>query len=358
MVTKKKKSEEVRRKLREHPRASVGILEHQQQVADRIVAEYQRHREVSAAAWKRFDVATREALMRYRGSGYRDINGALRPPPSEKKSKKTNTPVNTDWSSLTNWLTPPRHWMMTVDPIGQLAKNAEWECALYDTPVGSVERLAVRYARAVGEAIKALDALFSGPAPVTEGVRGVTVFRGASGDEATELLAAAVGTEVPVPAFLSTSLSPSTARDFMHYTYDSGPEPKKNTVMVVLRVPPGVPFFFFDGATNGVNDTLMEMEILLPRGAALRVTEAAKRRTDVSYLARTALDKQKGLGGKEDGTMLVLEAEFVWTPGSKEQKEQKEQNTGTLESRPIVLYPTMVAAGRDRACKRKSRKSG
>jgi hypothetical protein len=354
VVKKKKKSpeeeneeKEVRRKLRGHPRASVGILEHQQQVADRIVAEYQRHREVSAAAWKRFDVATREALVRYRGNGYRDINGALRPPPSEKKSKKTNTPVNTDWSSLTSWLTPAHHYKMASGP-GPV-DDAELECALYETPVGSVERLAVRYARAVGDAIKALDALFSGPAPVTEGARGVTVFRGASGDEATELLAAAVGTEVPIPAFLSTSLSPYTARHFMHYTSDSE---KKNTVMVVLRVPPGVPFFFFDGATNGGTDTLTEMEIQLPRGAALRVTEAAKRRTDVSYLARTALDKRKDLGGKDDGTMLVLEAELVW------QKDRKEPNTDALKSRPIILYPNMVAEGRDQACKRKSRKSG
>jgi len=50
----------------------------------------------------------------------------------------------------------------------------------------------------------------------------------------------------------------------------------KTECMLMLRVPPGVPFVFFDGITGGENDTVSEMEILLPRGATVRVLNKAK----------------------------------------------------------------------------------
>ncbi len=82
---------------RNGPGPRSDLIDMHQQIAGVLVDQYAKHRELSAAAWKRFDASQRDALIRYRGSGYSTINALLRggPAPDERPARR---PSGTTWS--------------------------------------------------------------------------------------------------------------------------------------------------------------------------------------------------------------------------------------------------------------------
>ena len=326
-------------------RGARGLLSLNQDIADRIVGEYARCRELSMAAWKRLDAGQRDALTRYRAAGFEEINGLLRGAGESKSKSKSKSNSRSggddahtlDWSAVLNWSKPATHWIMTPGTPGWGPDAGD--CPLYETPIGSLGRLVERARAAISAAVVSLDGVFSAkttpalPAPLT-------LFRGA---DAEAVAACAVGESVPQPAFLSTSLSPTSARNFMGDLKATGDAKKK--ILLVVRVPAGVPFVLFDGITGGANDRSNEMEILFPRGASLRKLSAGRETDDPDLHYRTAADALKGEKGRSR-RMVVVDCELVPPPAGPPPPVPAHPPG----SPAVKLYPSVLEEGRSTAC--------
>jgi len=127
----------------------------------------------------------------------------------------------------------------------------------------------------------------------------LVVYRGIRGDLAETILNSTVGSVMEMHGYTSTSLDPSVSRRFINYIDDpsqahenslsdndnarsnsnsnEGKKKKKSKnpgqskklkgVLLVVRIPAGTPFLFMDA----VRKSTWEMELLLPRGARLKV---------------------------------------------------------------------------------------
>lgn len=333
-----------------------ALLSRNQEIADRIVNEYAKCRELSLAAWKRLGEEQRDALTRYRGSGFLEINRLLRRGTVSSSMKKNKAakkdegddddPAVIDWQTLIMWSKPAAHWMMTPGKFSWGPEAAD--CALYETPIGSLDRIVERVRGAIRATVDTLDAVFSQKlaSVLPKLAAPLTLFRGVTGEEAEAIIACEVGKTVLQPGYLSTSLSPMTARNFMR-SDPARRKPKKNALLVI-RVPAGVPFVFFDGITGGDNDHVAEMEIMLQRGVSIRKLSAARNMSDPDMYSRT---EASALKKKSSSLMLVVDCELV-APSAETPPPppQTGQNADDEPAVAVKLIPSQLSTNRSTAC--------
>jgi hypothetical protein len=332
------------------------VLSLYQEVADSLVGEYAKCRERSMVAWKGLGAGQREALIRYRISGHREINGLLRKEfGTEKATKKMNKKTKGDscvgggdvleWDTIVEWSKPATHWKMSE---GHSFGPTPADCPLYESPIGSLARLVVRVQEAIRTAVGDLDGVFA-----SKGVPRLTselvLFRGISGAEAEAFAACEVGGTVPQPGFLSTSLTPIVARDFMGKT-TIGQLP----CLLVLRAPAGMPFVFYDGITGGMYDISDEMEILFPRGASIRKLSKGRETNDPGIAWRTeALLGVKAARTAGPGKILVVDCDLVPPPasGPPPLPPPPRGAMNRMDSTTVKMVPALLAKARTTACR-------
>ena len=337
---------------------AVRVLSLYQEVADSLVGEYAKCRERSMVAWKGLGAGQREALIRYRNSGHREINGLLRKEFGTEKATQNKKRTKGDscgsggdvleWVTIVEWSKPATHWKMSE---GQsFFGPTPADCPLYESPIGSLARLVVRVQEAIRTAVGDLDGVFA-----SKGVPRLTselvLFRGITGAEAEALAACEVGGIIPQPGFLSTSLTPIVARDFMGKT-TIGQRP----CLLVLRAPAGIPFVFYDGITGGMYDISEEMEILFPRGASIRKLSKGRETSDPGITWRTEADE---LGVKPartagmPGKILVVDCELVPPPasGPPPLPPPPRGAMNRMELTTVKMIPALIAKARTTACR-------
>ena len=306
-----------------------ALLALNQEIADRIVGDYAVCRERSIAAWKRMDASQRDALTRYRTNGFVMMNRLVRG--SAHTSSKDN---DDDWHDLVSWSKPASHHLMT--PGKHIWGPEATDCALYETPIGSLARVVANVQSAVRDAVVALDGVFAAKAAAVTPAP-LMLFRGVT---ARAISACAVGAAVSQPGFLSTSLSPMVARSFMNMNMTQA---KRRRCMLVVHVPAGVPFVFFDGITGGQNDRANEMEILFSRGASLRKLAAGREMSDPSMFSRTA----SGAKGNKK-TITVIDVELVVPAAAGSPPALPTASAG--DAAAVRLFPSGLARMRTEAC--------